>query len=52
MYEIKYFPNYGQMNLVNNILVVLFLCNKAIAFFQSIKNINFKHSLGFQDTSI
>lgn len=36
MYEIKYFPNYGQMNLVN-ILVILFLYNKAIAFFKALR---------------
>lgn len=40
------------MNLVN-ILVILFLCNKGSCSFQNIKaNINFKHSLGIQDTSI
>lgn len=48
----KYFPNYGQMNLVN-ILAILFLCNKAIAVFKALRVIiNFKHSLGFPDTSI
>lgn len=51
MYEIKYFPNYGQMNLVN-IVVILFLCKKAIAFFKALRVIiNFEHSLGFPDTS-
>lgn len=40
------------MNLVN-ILVIPFLCNKVIAVLKSIKaDINFKHSLGFRDTSI
>lgn len=36
IYEIKYFPNYAQVNLVN-ILVILFLCNKAIAVFKVLR---------------